>query len=175
VELTVHPLPTAYDPPSGPATVSTPSCCCSSCCCCCLNALAVGVGVTAGVTFQAARNNDRPAALPTLLAILAVPLVILASVALVNGLGNAGGVLAAVVLLYIALVAVALRSAGVPAGPAVLYPLAFAGIVLVLFMVELGMALVTALWIELLAPLSLVGGWALGRVFLRRQAPWPQL
>lgn len=175
---TVRALPTPFDPPSGPATVATPSCCC--CCCCCLNALAAGVAFTTGAAAGVAATNRRPAVGPVLLALAALPV----AVATVSGLsklfldlpGPVG--VAAFVLVHVGVSALALRLAGAAWSRtwlvALLVPLAAAG----LFAVEIFVALFTMFLVELLTPLTFIAALHLGRRAHQEPeatevSPWP--
>lgn len=164
--VTTRALPTAYDPPSGVVTVATPSCCC--CCCCCLNALGAGMTVVTSAARAAARGNDRPLLAPTLLGLGA--LVAAGGVAwllVVLGVETAGPPVGAAIVTYGVISALALHRAGVPLRTAALVALAFATGTALIATLELFVALLTALLIELAAPLSMWAGWALGRTLLR--------
>lgn len=170
--VTVRALPTAYDPPTGTLTVATPSCCCSSCCCCCLNTLALAAGTTASAAHQAATDNGRPAGLPAWLGFLAVPAAAL--VAWLVGRVQSSDDLSVPVVVGIAAGAVvaviALRIAGARLRLALLSVVAIVAASLVLFFLELAVALGTSLWSLVLTPLSLWGGWRLGKTVMRDRA-----
>lgn len=56
-------LPTPFDPPSGVATVATPTCCC--CCCCCLNSLAaLGAYTATSAYYDASASGASDADAP---------------------------------------------------------------------------------------------------------------
>jgi hypothetical protein len=170
-QLTVRALPTPYDPPTGTLTVATPSCCCSSCCCCCLNLLGAAAGVTAGAAHAAAVRNGRSSGTATALGFLAI----LAGVAVAILVARAqtqdaiGPPLVAGITAYAVVAVLALRRAGVrPVTTLALVAAVAAGSV-ALFFVELSLVAVTELWIELAMPLTLWGGWVLGRSVIARR------
>lgn len=76
VTLTVTSVRTAYDAPHGAVTVATPSCCC--CCCCCLATVSsLSTFITSEAHFHASENK-RSAAPAIALALLSVPVALLA-------------------------------------------------------------------------------------------------
>ena len=182
--LTVRPLPTPHDPPAGPVTVATPSCCC--CCCCCLATLGTAVGFTAGAVYETAVRRRRPAAVPTVLATLALPLAVVVLLVLFNtfddlqGVAGAEDELAAVawvaaIVVYLGLAGGALRLAGAGWGQSVGVPAAVLVCIPVMFVVELPAALFTAFLIELASPVAVLAGIWFGRRTHRdsRPGPWP--
>jgi hypothetical protein len=168
--LTVRALPTPYDPPTGTLTVATPSCCCSSCCCCCLNLVSAVAGVTAGAAHAAAVKNGRPAAAATMVGVLAVlaGLGVAILVASSQAQGTIGLPLAVGIAVYAIVAVLALRHGGVRLRTAVAVVAAVALGSVALFFFEVSLALATALWIELAAPLALWGGWVVGRSVIGR-------
>lgn len=182
--LTVRALPTPHDPPAGPVTVATPSCCC--CCCCCLATLGTAIGFTAGAAYETSVRRRRHPVVPTVMALLALPLAIAVLAVLFNvfddmqGVGGAEDELAAVawiaaIAVHLGLTIGALRLAGarwahavgVSALVAVCIPAAFAA--------ELFVALFTAFIIELASPAAVLLGVWIGRRIHRdpAPAPWP--
>jgi hypothetical protein len=168
--LTVRALPTPYDPPTGTLTVATPSCCCSSCCCCCLNVVGAAAGVTAGAARAAAVKNGRPAAAATVLGFLAVlaGLGVGILVARSQSQDALGLPLFSAIAAYSVVAMLALHRGGVRLRMAVVLVAVVALGSLGLFFVEVALALATQLWIELAAPLTLWGGWVVGRSVIAR-------
>lgn len=170
--MTVRALPTPYDPPDAPVTVATPTCCCSSCCCCCLNATAASVTVAAGAAYGAAAASDRPRFGPTLLGVLALPIAVAVG-AFLAPLGSQSA-LAVGFVVYVGLFAAAMSLGGAQTGQAVWVALGIAGLLAVLFVVEVPLAFVTGFLVELLAPLALWIGFKLGfRTGARLAQPEP--
>lgn len=181
----VRALPTPYDPPTALVTVATPSCCC--CCCCCLATLGAATGVGAGAAYELAKGQQRPPGLATTLAAVALPVAIVAFVALsavfsgLQGVEGERDTLTAIAAfvgfgLYLGMTGGGLRLAGASWGRAAAVPLAVAAATPVLFVVELPLALVTLFLVELLAPVTVFLGVKLGRVSQRVPGPppWPQ-
>lgn len=173
---TVRALPTPYDPPAGTLTVATPSCCCSSCCCCCLNVVGAAAGITAGAARAAAVNNGRSAAAATALGVLAALAGLGVGILVAGGQSDdaIGLPLTAAIAVYSVVAVLALRRSGVRLRTAAALVAVVAVGSVGLFFVEVSLALATALWIELAAPLTLWGGWVLGRsVIARYHGGWP--
>jgi streptolysin S family bacteriocin protoxin len=173
VSVTARALPTAYDPPAGAVTVATPSCCC--CCCCCLNAVGAGATVVTAAARAAARSNHRPQVVPTLLGLGAVVAAGAVAWLLVQGLDvrTAPVPIASAIIAYGAMTVAALHSGGVKLRTAVLVAIAFACGTALLATIELFVALFTALLIEFAAPLSMWGGWVMGRSMMSDDAGAP--
>jgi hypothetical protein len=168
-EITVRPLPTAFDPDDGPVTIATPSCCCSSCCCCCcLATVAMAATASMAAPYEVAVAQERRGTtLPAFIGLMSVPaaiaaiaLVVSAGIDSVTVVAGAGGIA------YVAVMALALWAAGASgdglsraAGLGVMFAILFA----VLFFVEIVLAIVTAFIAELLAFATLFLGWRMGR------------
>ena len=184
MSLTVRPLATPHDPPAGPVTVATPSCCC--CCCCCLATLGTAIGFSAGAAYETAVRHRRPPTLPTFMALLALPLAVVSLVVLFGVIDDAQGIAGiedelgalvwvAAIGVYLGLAGGGLRLAGAGWGQAAGVPAAVAVCIPVLFVIELPLALFTALIVELASPATLALGVWLGRTTHRGPAPptWP--
>ncbi|HEX5946221.1 MAG TPA: hypothetical protein VFY82_08090 [Acidimicrobiales bacterium] len=182
--LTIRPLPTLHDPPAGPVTVATPSCCC--CCCCCLATLGLAGGFTSGAAYETAVRHRRPRAVPTVLAALALPLALVALVALLTTFDDLQGVAGAedelttfawvvALAVYLGLAGAALRLAGAGWGQAAGVPAAVAVLAPVMFVLEMPLALLTAFIVELASPLAVLYGVWIGRRTHRGPEPatWP--
>jgi hypothetical protein len=182
--LTVRPLPTPHDPASGDVTVATPSCCC--CCCCCLATLGTAVGFAAGATYETAVRRGGPRVVPTLVALLALPLALATLVVLLgladdsSAVGSSDGpwerlAWVAAAAVYVLLVALPLTWAGARWLHAVGLPVLMLGAIGVGVVVELPLALVTAFLIELASPALLALGVWIGRsTHSTLEPPWPQ-
>jgi len=184
VTLTIRPLATPHDPPSGTVTVATASCCCC-CCCCCLASVGVVTGFTAGAAYQTAADNRRPSGLAVAMALLALPMAVLTFVVLATMVGDLQGVegtqdelmsFAGVIAVgvYVGLAGGGLSVAGAGWERAVGVPVAVAVAAPVLFVAEVPLVFVTVGIVELTAPLTLWLGIVLGRRSQRTPPPaWP--
>jgi len=173
VTVTARALPTAFDPPTGVVTVATPSCCC--CCCCCLNAIGAGIGASTAAARAAARSHGRSQVAPTLLAsggaVLASGLAWLVAAGL--EVDAPTGPIAVGLLTFSAGTTAALYTAGVKLRTAVAVAIAIATVTGVLGVLEVFVALFTALIIEFATPLSIWGGSVLGRSMMSDDAGVP--
>ncbi|NNE10759.1 MAG: hypothetical protein HKN41_00765 [Ilumatobacter sp.] len=161
--VVVRPLPTAFDPDSGPVTVATPSCCC--CCCCCLMTSAAAVTFNAAEALRLGRANDLPTGRKALAMALGLSSVPIAIVMLVRAEALTSGTTAVFTgIAAFALVCFAtFKAAGAATWPAVRVALLAALFVSMAFGVELFLAIGTGFLIELFFPLGIWLGIAIAR------------
>lgn len=167
MNVTTRALPTAFDPADGAVTVATPSCCC--CCCCCLATVAATTAFTAGEAYyQAEEHGGSPAGALTV-GLLAAPAGVIVGLASAQPLGAAAVGLGS--LTFVAVTVAALSIAKVRLQVSLGIAVVVGAVALGALFAEFVGALFTLLLVELTAPLTAWGGWAIARGRHRRRAP----
>lgn len=166
VTPTLRALPTAYDPADGPATVATPSCCC--CCCCCLVTVGGVVGFTVAETVYRAGEDPAPTqhrrrVAAVVLALAGLPAAVLVALGMQRWAVTDDGVALPAIATYLLVTTFGFRLAGARLDRALGLAAVVGAVGVVAFIIEIPLALVTFLVLELAAP----GGVVLGCLIAR--------